>query len=324
MALPRLILPLALAAVAGCAEVPEHLLGDQADGIVALYPADGAAGIPPGQPPFLEMGWAVDDGAPVEARLIPDGGAAVELTCGPSEDRARRVCAPPAALTPDTTYTLQAELLEGGTGPVSTRFTTATPQGASFEVGTGLRVELLGGEHTPVALLNLLFDGSPILMVSRALHPPIGLPTGERSWVWGPGVALPPGADGTHAIETGVGFPFAAHAAVDADGTITGEAAHAFLQVEVADIWHQVRIDDVTFEGTLSTGEDGVPACTLMLAAVLPRISIERLGERAGDEVASILESQLVLDVDTDGDGNNDAAFLLLSSTSAPATIQAP
>ena len=54
-----------------------------------------------------------------------------------------------------------------------------------------------------------------------------------------------------HAIEEGVGYPFAVDATVTADGTIEGSCAHAFLQVEVEDIWHQVRIDDVTFEGTL-------------------------------------------------------------------------
>ncbi len=309
---------------AGCAELPESALGDGSRGVVAPYPDDGAAGIPVAQAPFVDVGHAEPDDLVLEAFLIPDGQPGIELTCTPSGDRARHRCDPPGPLQEDTTYTLQVELAGGGTGPVSTRFTTRAPQGLAYEVGTAMHVERLGGGGTAEALGELLCSGTPALLVLEEVAPGDAPPLGYRNWVWGPAVALPGEAQGTHAVQQGVGYPFALVADVAADGTISGHGDHAFLQVEVDDVWHQVRVDDVRLSGHFKAVGDLLLTCDLALEAVLPRISVERLADRAGEPAASLIWSQLELDVDTDGDGSEDGARLRLRTCAAPAEVQQP
>ncbi len=306
----------------GCMDTPDEYLGDDQRGIVALFPDDGAAGVPEDVIPFVDVGWDVPDDVGLHASLVAEDGEITELQCALHPyDRARRECWAPGGLQADTGYTLIAELTEGGTGPVTSRFTTSSPHGPGYEVGTTMTVHQFGGEGTPEEAVEALADGTPAVLVRTADQ---GTTATGAPWVWGPGKELEGTDEHVVAVQESVGYAFVTDSRVEPEtGEIHGGTPHAFLPIRFEDDWHFVRLDQLVVQGSAPAGGDAA-AVELTYEALLPMISIERLSDRIGYPLGNLVMQQVDLDVDTDGNGVVDAARLVFSTRAEPVEIHQP
>jgi len=306
---PTAILLVALAATwAGCTLDPSPY-DEQA--LVALFPADGAAAVPTDGVLRIDTGWGLDEDATVTATLTDEQGQAAPLSCVRDEDDTLWIeCTPEQPLQPATRYTFTAE---SGNALSASTFTTEVPTGNGYEIGESMVVEQLGSDSTAATVLTRqLADGGAFLMATWAQA------DGSEQWFMGPGQELPDGAIADYAVKAEVGYPVAMDVQTDARG-FDGQADHAYLPVSIDGQWRYVRLDEVTITGTWAPDSDAIG--DLEVEALVTSTSIMRLASYFDEEIADLLVALCRPDVDTDGDGQDDAVMLRLTAAGTPTDV---
>jgi hypothetical protein len=295
------------------------------EGIVALFPGDGAAAVPEETPLRIELAWDSPSDQDVIAWLGESGGELEPLAC--VHDRALRVvdCTPPAPLRPHTGYVFAAQLSSRPSRAKSSTFQTATPEGLGYEIGAELGVTELGSNSLAGPVLNAqLTVSGPLLLVSEHLDTADDLPTLASNWVWGPGKRLEALPGEPYVIRESVGYPFAAPTVVGEGGTIFGSASYAYLPVALGGEWRHVRVDGLAMFGQLDPADPDLAVEDLTIEGYVKASSLLRaLADVDGTE-ASAIRNLIDLDTDTDGDGQLDAAHLVLETRPISIAIQDP
>ncbi len=299
--------------------------GLEEDGIVALFPGDGAAAVPEETPLRIELAWDSEPDVDVIAWLGESGVELEPLSC--SHDWTLRVvtCSPASPLRPDTAYTFAAQLGQRPSLVQRSRFQTAVPAGSAHEMGAELMVSELGSNPLAGPALNTqLTSSGPLLLVSEHLETPEDLPALATNWVWGPGKRLEDQPGQPYVIRESVGYPFAAPTLVGDGGTIFGSADHAYLPVALGGEWRAVRVDGLVMYGQLDPDHPDLAVDELTLEGYIRATSLLRaLAEIDGAE-ATALRGLIDLDTDTDGDGQVDSAHLVLETRPVPIAILDP
>lgn len=291
--------------------------------IVSMYPSNGAAAVPPHTDLMVDVGWDVAEDAVVEATLANELGHSEELRCHrEADDDCWYVCPAAAQLVPDTRYTFTASL--DGVAQASTTFTTAAPEGNGYEVGQHLVVEQLGANETAANKLTDLMAGSgPSLMVTEGILGAENLPAQDTTWMWGPGRQLA-GDEEHYAVSRAVGYTAVMNVTVDESGTIHGGADAVYLACELDGEWMFVRIDAVTVRGRMNPDEAGLPIRHFTLEGIVTSTTITRLVDDIDEDLQPLVYALFEADVDTDGDGEDDAAAVRITTQGLPVTVQPP
>ncbi len=293
--------------------------------IVALFPDDGAAAVPQEVSLIVEVGADVETPVDLASTLQRDGGAPMDLDCRATADELLMECTAAEPLQEAATYAFLVELDGAPDTRVTSRFTTAHPQGAGYELAEQLVVERFGGGAIASPLLNTaIAGGMPLLLVSEDVFDVEDLPAVGTNFVWGPGKQLEGQGDDVFAVARNVGYPLASATMIDAEGSIFGSSAHSYLPVWLDGSWHPVRVDDLVMRGTLSPGSPDLPVTELTVEAHVPQISIDRITAQLEGPEASLLGALVELDADTNLDGVPDAARLVMTTHAEQVVIQAP
>lgn len=297
---------------------------DDTEGIVCLYPDHGAAAVPEQAILMVEVPSQLTHDVEITAFLEADDGTQEELGCHPGEVDGLIPCLRAGLLERDTAYTFAAEIVGLPETYTENTFTTAPPSGVSYEIGSTVAIERLGGSPIAASVLDsLLGDGSPLLLVGGGIHGVEELPSLGTHWVWGPGAILV-AHPGTYAVVEDVGYPFTVLTQIGDDGWFSGRSDHAYLPIRLDGVWHQVRLDDVLLHGEIDPDATGLPLREIQIEALLPRDSIDRIADQIGTGEAFLLQTLVEYNVDSDQDGTVDSARLLLRGTGAPAEIHVP
>jgi len=303
------VLALPLLAAPGCAPAPTSELPLK---VTTTFPADGAAAVPEESLPLVLLTLPIPEGDPF-AVTLGRGGDAEPLTCHPGDDGVTLACPLDEPLRADTRYRVEVDLYADGETDATSQFTTALPEGLGFDVGPGLAVVQAGGEPTAAALLEQAIADEGSLFV--CLH---GFPGDAASLPWqgdvllGRGEVLPgPSGEGEGAVREDEGYPLAAPGGLDDDGRLDGVADAAFLPVSVDGVFVPLLVRDVRVSGDVAVQADFGSVMDFELSARVPERAVDDLLAAVPDW-ALLLGEFLVLDVDTDGDGRDDSATLIL------------
>lgn len=279
--------------------------------IVSLFPADGAASVPRDTALRIDAGWG-RDGSAIDAVLVREDGASEALSCERSDhDEQWFECGTSERLAPATTYTFSAG---EGAEHVSSTFTTATPTGRGYEIGGAMEIERFGSSPAAAdGVSDALAGAGPMVMVASERA------DGGEVWYWGPGKHLPDDASAEYTTKSDVGYPIAMDVTSDAEG-FHGWAAHAYMPIRIEGDWHYIRLDDVSFRGTYLPATDTI--ATVELEALVTTTSILRLTSLFDEDIANLLIAVCRPDVDTDGDGEDDAAMFRLTTSGTPVEIR--
>ena len=310
-----------ISALVGC--TLEEPVGTVSEGqLIAVFPDDGAAAVPLDSSFMVETGADLDDGVEIVGRIEPVGGSPVDLSCEPTTFGGLHQCSYPADLEEDTDYVFTAEIA-GGTTSLSSNFTTAHPLGLGYEITHSLQVERVGGMSIATDLFNALLSGeAELLLVSENIYDDGDLPSVGSNWVWGPGAWIE--SESAYAVARAVGYPLSSLTMIDDDGTIFGSSSHSYLPLSVSGAWLPIRVDDLVLRGSLDPGDPALPVSELRVEANVPSTSIDRIAANLDPTSAELLLTLIKLDVDTDLDGEPDAARMVLSTEAVPAPIIRP
>lgn len=302
-----------------------YAAGLDEEGIVALFPGDGAAAVPEDTPLRIELAWDFPSDQDVIAWLGESGAVLEPLACVHDWTIHVVECSPVAPLRTGTEYVFAAQLSSRPSRAMSSTFQTATPEGLGYEIGAELGVAELGSNALagPVLSGHLTVSG-PLLLVSEHLETADDLPALASNWVWGPGKRLEAQPGEPYVIRESVGYPFAAPTVVGAGGTIFGSASYAYLPVSLDGEWRHVRVDGLAMFGQLDPGDPDLAVDDLTIEGYVKASSLLRaLADVEGTE-ASAIRGLVDLDTDTDGNGQLDAAHLVLETRPIPIAIQHP
>ena len=313
---------LASTLVFGC--TLEEPVGDVTEGqIIALFPDEGAAAVPRDVVMMIEVANDLDDSVEIEATLEAEGADPVALNCSPSNHDHLYNCLTTFELEAETWYTFTAEIAGAPNSRTVSNFATSHPEGLGYEIAREFNVERVGGLSFATTFFNALLSGeSALLLVSQDLHTSADLPSVGTNWVWGPGAYV--NAESAYAVDRSVGYPLSSLTMVDEQGTIFGSSSHSYLPLLVNGQWLPIRVDDLVLRGSLDPNDPELPVSELNVEANIPKSSIDRIASLLGATDASLLESLVELDVDTDLDGVPDAARLVASTQAVPAPIFKP
>lgn len=303
--IPTATLVTAMLLQSGCSLAPspydEHA-------VVAVFPANGAASVPLNTPIRVELGWS-NDADTLDAVLTDEYGVAQALSCERIGDDAHWMkCPTEGGLEAETTYTLRV-----GNDLATSTFTTASPAGAGYEIGSGLRVEAFGSQDAAAdQMTNLLADAGPMVMVAETTD------AWSEIWHWGPGKSLPAAATADYAAKAAVGYPVALDVTTDGD-RFHGWADHAYFPLTLDGSWHYVRLDEVTVTGVYQSGSDAI--AEMEVEAIVTSTSILRVADLLEDDIADLMIALCRPDLDTDGDGEDDAATFRFVTFGTPAKV---
>jgi len=299
---------MALVLTTGCSLTPSPY---DEQSLVALFPANGAAAVPTDTTLRIDAGWGLPERADVTGTLQDENGVDTPLTCERSdEDSLWFECTPAQPLQGATRYTFTAA---AGSSQVSSVFTTAVPEGRGYEIGAALSVEHFGNDGSAATLMSKsLGDSGPFVMVAETLA------DGGEQWFMGPGKRLVDGALADYAVKADVGYPVALDVESDANG-FDGGADHIYLPVDIEGQWRYMRLDEVTVTGTYLPGTDTIQQ--MEIEALVTSTTILRLASFFDDEIADLVIALCRPDLDTDGDGEADAALLTLTTSGTPADV---
>jgi len=275
---PRLFVALLTPSMlVGCPlEEPAGLVDDGY--IVALFPDDGAAAVPQEVSLVVEIGADVDTPVDLFATLQRDGGAPVDLDCVATSDALLLECTATEPLQDSANYAFVVELAETPDSRVTSRFSTAHPLGAGYELAADMTVGQFGaGEYAAPVLGAAIAGGSPLLLVSQDVYDDEDIPVAGTNFVWGPGKLLDGQDSDVYAVTRNVGYPLASVTMIDAHGSIFGSSAHSYLPIWLDGAWHPVRVDDLVMRGSLDTSDPTLPVSELSVEANVPQISIDRI-----------------------------------------------
>jgi len=300
-------LTFAVASQMGCTLSPSPY--DEHD-IVALFPAAGAAAVPQTTPIRIDAGWA-HDGDALEARLAHEDGTIAAMVCHRAGDDAQWFeCERPGKLDADTTYTLSAG---SNDAPVTSTFTTAAPEGRGYEIGSSMSIEKFGSEAIAADQISgFLADAGPMVMVAAPDA------DGSETWHWGPGRRLPDSAAADYAAKQDVGYPVALNVTQDAD-LFHGWAEHVYMPIELEGDWHYIRLDEVELNGTFLPGSTTIAG--MEIEALVTNTTVQRLADLFDEDIADLIIAVCRPDVDTDGDGEDDALTFRLVTAGAEVDI---
>jgi len=279
--------------------------------IVALFPADGAASVPRNTPLRIDAGWGTDAGSTIDAVLVREDGWSETLSCERSaRDEQWFECDGNDRLESGTTYTLSAG---EGEERVASTFTTASPAGRGYEIGASMKIEQFGSNQIAADGISDVMEGAgPMVLVAGEAS------DGIERWHWGPAKDLPQDAVVDYTPKSDVGYPVALDVTSDGE-SFHGWAEHAYMPIELEGDWHYVRLDEVSIRGSYLPGTDTI--ALLELEALVTSTSITRLANLFDDEIANLLISVCRPNVDTDGDGEDDAARFRLTTSGIPADV---
>ena len=299
--------------------------GQEEEGIVALFPGDGAAAVPEDTPLRIELAWDSPSDQDVIAWIGEGGGELEPLVC--VHDWAIKVveCMPTHPLRSNAQYTFAAQLTERPSRAMRSVFHTATPEGLGYEIGAELGVDELGSNALAGPALNeQLTVSGPLLLVTENLETAEDLPALTSNWVWGPGKRLEEQPDQPYVIRESVGYPFAAPAVVGEGGTIFGSATYAYLPVALGGEWRHVRVDGLALFGQLDPEHPELAVDDLRIEGYVKASSLLRALSTVEGAEASAIRGLVDLDTDSDGDGQVDAAHLVLETRPIPVSIETP
>ncbi|MDP7112650.1 MAG: hypothetical protein QGH45_11840 [Myxococcota bacterium] len=302
-----------------------YAAGMEEQGIVALFPGDGAAAVPEDTPLRIELAWDSPADRDVIAWLGESGDELEPLACVHDWTIHVVECLPPAPLRSNTEYIFAAQLPSRPARAMSSTFQTATPEGLGYEIGAELGVTELGSNGLAGPVLNTqLTVSGPLLLVSEHLDTADDLPALASNWVWGPGKRLEAQPGQPYVIRENVGYPFAAPTVVGEGGTIFGSATYAYLPVTLGGEWRHVRVDGLAMFGQLDPTDPDLPVDDLTIEGYVKASSLLRALADVDDTEASGIRNLVDLDTDTDGDGQLDAAHLVLKTRPIPIAIHDP
>ena len=304
----------------------EEPVGFSNDGyIVALFPDDGAAAVPQEVSFIVDIGADVDTPVDLAATLQRDGGAPMDVDCVPTADALLLECTASEPLQEAAHYAFAVELADAPDTRVTSRFSTAHPEGAGYELADEMVVERFGaGVIASPLLSSAIAGGSPLLLVSQDVYDDEDIPVVGTNFVWGPGKLLEGQGSDVYAVTRSVGYPLASVTMIDVEGSIFGSSAHSYLPIWLDGAWYPVRVDDLVMRGSLDTSNPDLPVSELWVEANVPQISIDRITAQLDGPEASLLGGLVELDADTDLDGVPDAARLVMSTRAEPVEIQTP
>jgi len=293
----------------GCSLTPSPY---DAHDIVAVFPADGAASVPRDAVLRIDTGWACDADSTLDAVLTREDGVVEALTCERSDtDEQWFECDTADELAAGTTYTFTAGQDDAH---VSSTFTTESPTGRGYEIGSSMKIERFGSSPAAAdGLTDVLESAGPMVMVAS----PMG--DGAERWYWGPGRHLPDDADAEYATKSAVGYPIALEVTSDNE-RFHGWAEHTYMPVYVEGEWHYVRLDEVSISGAYLPGTTTI--ATMELNAIVTTTSILRMASLFDPAIEDLLISVCRPDLDTDGDGEDDAAAFELLTSGTPADLR--
>ena len=293
--------------------------------LVALFPDDGAAAVPPEVVLAVELGSDLDLPVDLDVTLQRGGASPVPLACSPSVDERLLDCTTGTALQVDSTYVMTAEIPGEPDSRLVSRFSTGHPQGAGYELAEEMNVERLGGGSiAPPVLASAIVGGAPLLLVSENVFDHDDLPAVGTHFVWGPGRELVAPDSGVYAVVRDVGYPLASMTMIDDAGYIFGSSAHAYLPIWLDGGWHPVRVDDLVMRGLLRENDPGLHVAELTVEANVPEVSMDRILAQISGPEATLLGALVEMDTDTDLDGEPDAARLVMSTRAPAVVIQTP
>ncbi len=282
--------------------------------VVATYPADGASAVPEDIRPAILLSKAIPQGMVLGVTLRGPGGNR-ELECVPNEDADSLLCPLKDPLSADSAYTLEVDLGANGEPEASVRFTTSLPSGLGYDIGDALTVEEAGGSSDAASLLQVaLADAGTLLVVLDGFSGNESALPWEGTWLMGRGQILPGSSgEGEGAVREEEGYPLAAWGELDTDGEFYAQAETAFLPMDIDGTSVPVWVTEVEMRGNIDLQSDFNAMPAIYLNALVPERSLDALTDALPDW-GELLTGLISLDVDADGDGQDDSASLKLSS----------
>lgn len=275
--------------------------------VVAVYPSDGAMAVEPNVSIVVVVGEPAVDTVPWV--IVTGDGEQWAPECALDDDGLYVRCRPIKGLPTDTP--LDVAVYVGDTRPTQLNFSSEFPDaGPSYQLNNGARFENFGdsSDYTVDTLSGMMEDSD---MVGAILDWERG--TAMDTWFL---VGKADVNDHDSADLEG-GLTMALPITIGADGRFKSERTETFMPIGVNGTTVQALVLNAEVSGT--AGADGIQDFTL--SGVLTSAALVDLVEPLGAAGALVLEA-VVIDADSDGDGNVDSASFTLKSNPVAVTLQ--
>jgi hypothetical protein len=275
--------------------------------VVAVYPSDGAMAVEPNVSIVVVVGEPAVDTIPWV--IVTADGKQWAPDCSMDEDGLYVRCRPIKDLPTDTP--LDVAVYIGDTRPTQLNFSSEFPDsGPTYQLNNGARFESFGdsSDFTVDTLSDMMEDSD---MVGTVLDWELGQKMDTWFLIGKADVNDHDSAD----LEGGL--TMALPITIGADGRFKSDRTETFMPIGVNGTTVQALVLDAEVSGT--AGAEGIQEFTL--SGVLTSAALVDLVEPLGAAGSLVLEA-IVIDADTNDDGDADGASFTLKSNPVAVTLQ--
>ncbi|MCA9488916.1 MAG: hypothetical protein KC621_03315 [Myxococcales bacterium] len=275
------------------------------EALVAVFPPDGSALLYGDVPIEVVLGANAVSQVPTITASVD--GVAQDTPCDLTESGTIADCQTLHVTSVEQAVSVSVSVL--GQSAISDNVPGWIPDGPGWDLFQGVTVTAFGGTQEAASLADTyLIDGGAWATL-------VGYDGTPGDWQFQGGSAYV--SDSGPMVVERPGMTFIVSTTVDADGHVSGRADTAWLPARANGQVLHLLVLDVVLEADLQS--DGVMV-GLRLSGDLPAVTLEEASAPLGAMGPAMLDL-VELDVDRDGDGQPDAAHILLEGDPASALL---